>query len=124
MYISWNGQRVDWPVVNNLTFWGRKKTADLITQSAIVTKIISAIDGIEIKRHEHDPTINDRTVYIGHSFGARMLYSAVSQVIIHNVEFAFPDTMGGRAGVELMTEAHLRMLITIGFVASAIWLFY
>jgi hypothetical protein len=28
-----------------------------------------------------------------------MLYSAVSQVLIHDVEFAFPDTMEGNAGV-------------------------
>jgi hypothetical protein len=98
VYVSWNGQRSDVPILNNLTFWGRKKTADLITQSAIVTKIISAIDGTERKRRQANPAINDVTIYAGHSFGARMLYSAVSQVVIRDVEFAFPDTMEGNAG--------------------------
>jgi len=98
VYVSWNGQRSDVPIFNNLTFWGRKKTADLITQSAIVTKIISAIDGIERKRRQANPATGDVTIYAGHSFGARMLYSAVSQVLIHDVEFAFPDTMEGNAG--------------------------
>jgi len=101
VYVSWNGQRSDVPIANNLTFWGRKKAADLVTQSAIVTKIISAIDGIERKRLAANPAIDDVTIYIGHSFGARMLYSAVSQVLIRNVEFAFPDTMEGSPSVSV-----------------------
>lgn len=104
VFVSWNGQRSDVPVINNLTFWGRKKTADLITQSAVVTKIIGAVDGIERKRRRAAPTIDDVTVYIGHSFGARMLYSAVSQVLIRDVEYAFPDTMEGNANASHNTS--------------------
>ena len=98
VYIAWNGESVAVPGLDNLSFWGRKKASDLITHSAIVTKIISAIDGIERKRRKADPRLGDVTVYVGHSFGARMLYSAVSQVLIHDVELSFPDTLQGFSG--------------------------
>jgi hypothetical protein len=98
LYISWNGETISTPGLTNLTFWGRKKAADLIAHSAIVTKIISAVDGIELKRRRADPDLDDVTIYVGHSFGARMLYSAVSQVLIHQVEIAYPDTLQGRSG--------------------------
>jgi hypothetical protein len=99
IYLAWNGNSVNTPVINNLTFWGRKKTADLIAQSAAVTKIVGAIEGIKKKRLLAVGRSEDVSMYIGHSFGARMLYSAVSQVMIHDVEFAFPDTMEGKRGI-------------------------
>jgi hypothetical protein len=103
LYIAWNGETNSAPVLTNLTFWGRKKAADLIAHSAAVTKIVSAVDTIEQRRREANPTLQEVTVYVGHSFGARMLYSAVSQVFIHNVARAFPDTLQGRAGVNVNT---------------------
>jgi hypothetical protein len=101
VYIAWNGESVAVGGLDNLSFWGRKKASDLITHSAIVTKILGAIDGIERKRRKVDPQLADVTVYIGHSFGARMLYSAVSQVLIHDVELSFPDTMQGYSGASV-----------------------
>ena len=101
VYIAWNGESVAVSGLDNLSFWGRKKASDLITHSAIVTKILSAIDGIERKRRKVDPQLGDVTVYIGHSFGARMLYSAVSQVLIHDVELSFPDTLEGYSGASV-----------------------
>jgi hypothetical protein len=101
LFIAWNGESVAVPVVENLSFWGRKKASDLIAHSATTTKIISAIDAVQQRRRALDPHIGDVTVYVGHSFGARMLYSAVSQVLIHNVESEFPDTLGGQVGVNL-----------------------
>ena len=103
LYISWNGASISAPVLNNLSFWGRKKAADLIAHSAVVTKIVSAVDSVELTRRKRDPSLSDVTVYIGHSFGARMLYSAVSQVLIHSVEMAYPDTLQGRAATNINT---------------------
>ena len=87
IYVGWNGKSTDIPVVKELSFWGRKRAADNISQSAILTRLIGTIDNIiSIRKNT-----NDRAVYLGHSFGARILYSATSQLLIYNTMRAYPE---------------------------------
>ena len=88
LYLAWSGRRSSVGPLNNFTFWGRKRAADRIAQSAIVTKFVGAVDNI--RRQRENP--NDRVVYAGHSFGARLLYNAVAQLSIHRSQLAHPGS--------------------------------
>ena len=88
LYLAWSGRRSTVGPLNNFTFWGRKRAADRIAQSAIVTKLVGAVDNIRRQREN----ANDRVVYAGHSFGARLLYNAVAQLSIHSSQLAHPDS--------------------------------
>jgi hypothetical protein len=89
IYIGWNGKTMA-PGINNVTFWGRKKATDLIAHSGTVTMVISKIHSIDTQRRKNRAASADLTVYIGHSFGARILFSALSDVLINEVESQFP----------------------------------
>jgi Alpha/beta hydrolase of unknown function (DUF900) len=90
VYVGWNGKRTTMPLVKEMTFWGRKRAADRVSQSASVTRLLGAIDSIRSKRKQP----RDLVVYVGHSFGARVLYNAVAQVLIHRTQLAHPGTKG------------------------------
>jgi pimeloyl-ACP methyl ester carboxylesterase len=95
VYIGWNAAPKLPPFsfrwINNLTFWSKEHIADRIAQSAVVTKIISAIGAMR----ETTPLGSDQFVVIGHSFGARILFSAVGQTLIYETEKAHPGFPGG-----------------------------
>lgn len=87
IYVGWDGLITDLPVARELTFWGRKQAADQISQSAIVTKLIGAINNIRQQRENPDDFVG----FIGHSFGARILFTATSQLLLYNVQTSYPD---------------------------------
>ncbi|MDP3204965.1 MAG: hypothetical protein Q8M80_12935 [Hydrogenophaga sp.] len=103
IYIGWPGETVAIPVIRELTYWGRQKAADRISQSGIVAKIISGIrsvrlgprlstlhmpaDRVDQRRRE------DHFIYIGHSFGARILLNATAQLQIEAVERSHPGNL-------------------------------
>jgi len=88
IYFSWDAKATGIDIIDNLTFWNKKEVADRISQSSVLTKLIGALDNIRTRRNN----ANDSVVYIGHSFGARILFTATSQNLIRNVQFAFPQT--------------------------------
>jgi len=84
VYVGWDGAVGPVPL-QNLTFWNRKRTADTISQSSVLTKIFAATKYAREQRRveltARDPTIaRDLTIMIGHSFGARILHNATSQL--------------------------------------------
>jgi pimeloyl-ACP methyl ester carboxylesterase len=95
VYIGWNAAPklppFSFPWIKNLTFWSKERIADRIAQSAVVTKIISAIGAMR----ETTPLGSDQFVVIGHSFGARILFSAIGQTLIYETEKAHPGYPGG-----------------------------
>ena len=88
VYVAWNGARTTWPVAKQFTFWGRQRAADKVAQSAAVTRLLAAVDSIRRQRESRNR--NDLHVYVGHSFGARILYNAVAQTLIRETELAHP----------------------------------
>jgi hypothetical protein len=86
IYVGWNGSAGLWSWLENLTFWVKKTNADRIAQSNSVTLITSAIGSIV----RADPARKDQFIEIGHSFGARILYSATAQSIIAMTALAHP----------------------------------
>jgi pimeloyl-ACP methyl ester carboxylesterase len=91
IYIGWNAEADLWAPLENLTFWSKKNNADRISQSSSVTLIVSSIGAIV----HADPDKRDQFVTIGHSFGARMLFSATAQSLITATETAHPGYPGG-----------------------------
>lgn len=91
LYVAWNGRRTNLRLAKELTFWGRKRAADRVSQSAAVTRLLSAIDSIREQRAEP----RDLTIHVGHSFGARILYNAVAQGLVRQTELAHPGPGGG-----------------------------
>jgi hypothetical protein len=91
VYVGWNASSkvppFNWPPFNNLTFWSKETIADRIAQSTVITRILSSINSImsELKH----PAAN-QFVVVGHSFGARMLFSATAQSLIYDTEKAHP----------------------------------
>lgn len=89
IYVSWNAS-TDLPEpLESLSFWVKKNDADRISQGGAVTKIVSSI-GAAIRKNGHDEFIA-----IGHSFGARMLYSATAQGLVNQAAFAHPGYSRG-----------------------------
>ena len=91
VYIGWPGSATRFPILEEFTFWGRKRAADRVAQAAYVSKLIGAIGSIICQRDNPD----DFFVAIGHSFGARVLYSATAQVLLQNLQYAHPGNKGG-----------------------------
>jgi hypothetical protein len=91
IYVAWNAA---WGlgVVDNLSFWSKKHIADRIAQSAVITKIIGAIGATKTTT----VTATDQFIAIGHSFGARLLFSGVGQILINETEKAHPGFPRGQ----------------------------
>jgi pimeloyl-ACP methyl ester carboxylesterase len=85
IYVSWNALS-GFGFLDNLTFWSKKFIADRIAQSAVVTKIIAAVGAL---RKIDDQRI-DQFIVMGHSFGARIVFSATSQSMIADTQLAYP----------------------------------
>jgi len=89
IYVSWNAS-TDLPEpLESLSFWVKKADADRISQGGAVTKIVSSI-GAVVRKNGHD-----QFIAIGHSFGARMLYSATAQGLVNQAAFSHPGYSRG-----------------------------
>jgi hypothetical protein len=86
VYVAWPGKSTDLPGIENLTFWSRKGAADRVSEASNFTKFISASNSIRCKRNNPD----DFIVGIGHSFGARILFSSISPLLIYNLQMSHP----------------------------------
>jgi hypothetical protein len=104
IYVSWDAAlRLPTRLLENLTFWSRKRAADRIAQSAMVAKLVGAIDHIQKMTDTcssaSPPTqCLNRTFLIGHSFGARILHSATSPLLIHETQQQHPGKKGKSYG--------------------------
>ena len=95
VYVGWNAMSkvppFNWFPFDNLTFWSKQTIADRIAQSAVTTKIVSSIGSA---MSAGDSAAN-QFIVIGHSFGARMLFSATNQSLIYDTAKAHPGYPGG-----------------------------
>jgi hypothetical protein len=86
IYVTWNATFYGIPFLDNLTFWSKKAVADRIAESAVVTRIVSAMGALR------DREAQDLFIAIGHSFGARILFAATSQSLIYETANAHPGS--------------------------------
>ncbi|WP_426208257.1 hypothetical protein [Massilia sp. TWP1-3-3] len=112
VFIGWPGASSPVPGLKNLTFWDRKNAADRAIAVSNVTKLLGA--AANIKRRRSDP--KDFITAIGHSFGARILFSSVAPVLLHNQSMAHP---GGHGVYDAFYgAANLTILLNPAFEAS------
>lgn len=74
IYVGWRGETWVTPVVNGLTFWGRKNVSIEVGRGAL-SELIQAL------RSEIQGT-RSRLIAVGHSFGASVLFSATKNDIM------------------------------------------
>ncbi len=91
VYLGWNATAGLPGVLENLSFWVKKNNADRIAQSSVVTKIVSSIGSVT----RSAPAGQDQFIAIGHSFGARILFSATAQSLVYETERAHPGFPNG-----------------------------
>jgi hypothetical protein len=117
VYVGWNATSKIPPFdrfpLNNLTFWSKQRVADRIAQSAVTTKIVSAIGSVMSRG---DSAAN-QFITVGHSFGARILFSATNQSLIHDVQKAHPGYRNGTYQV-LQGIANAVILLNPAFEAA------
>ena len=89
VYVSWNASADLYEPFESLSFWVKKNNADRISQSNAVTMIVSSIGSVVSRG------TSDQFIAIGHSFGARMLFSATAQSLITQAKYAHPGYNGG-----------------------------
>ena len=112
VYVTWNALN-GWGIFDNLSFWSKKRIADRISQSAVVTKIIASIGAMR----QRDEKRFDQLIVIGHSFGARMVFSAMSQPLVAAVARSHPGARHNRYEV-IPGSADAIILLNPAFEAS------
>lgn len=113
IFISWPGKSLNIPILENLSFWGRKGGADRVSAAGNVTKFISSAYNASRIQNNKD----DYIVGIGHSFGARILYSSVSPILLHAMAVSHPGARLGTYG-KIHGSIDLTILLNPAFEAS------
>jgi hypothetical protein len=113
-YIGWNGKTtlVPIPLIEEFTFWARKRAADRVTESGVLAKIIGAIAHVRELQQQPD----DLLLLMGHSFGARILYSATANSLLYETQRVHPGKRGNPYG-EMRGLADLIVLLNPAFEA-------
>lgn len=116
VYVGWRGESWEIPVLNTLTFWDRKATAQKVGHGGI-TEFFSKLEQLrDVADNLRDGTddVQSRLVVLGHSFGGAVVYSALSQILMER----FVGTLGP-AGISSSVRgfADLTILINPAFEA-------
>jgi len=80
VFVSWKGG-TKIPGVDYLSFWNRGGGADRLGRSGQLSRLFGALENITQS--------DDQIVYIGHSYGARILYSTVTDRLTYDVQDAY-----------------------------------
>ena len=92
IYVSWQAD-VRWLpwIFKNISFWDKKAVADDIARSGVVTGIVGSVAAFSNSSRGR----GDQFLALGHSFGARILFSATSQSIIYEANRSHPGYARG-----------------------------
>jgi pimeloyl-ACP methyl ester carboxylesterase len=114
------GVYVTWPATS-LNFWSRRAVADRVVLTTETTRLIEHLDAT-VRAKGHEPL--SRLILIGHSFGARILFGAVSQSITSSIvrdgaaTDATPDCIGNAVCAPIRSAGDLVVLLNPAFEAS------
>jgi hypothetical protein len=92
VYVGWRGESITIPVINGLTFWERKNTAQDVGYLG-VTELLLKLEEIANVKNSLSPPVKSRLVVVGHSFGGAVVYSATTQILASR----FVDSQAGKA---------------------------
>ncbi len=114
VYLGWRGGSVTVPLLEDMTFWERKNTAQKVGHGG-VTEVLSRLELIKQDKESTEPGHSrTRLVVVGHSFGGAVVSTALAQVL----ENRFVQTVGP-AGLQsdIAGFADLVVLINPAFEA-------
>jgi hypothetical protein len=78
IYPAWRGLSLR--LAKNFSFWGRKETAHRVGRGTAVD-VIAELAEIQQRLNQIHSAAPTRLIYIGHSFGAAILYEAVAGIV-------------------------------------------
>lgn len=114
VYLGWRGGSFPVPMLENVTFWDRKNTAQKVGHGGI-TEVLSRLELIKQDKESTEPgRSHTRLVVVGHSFGGAVVNTALAQIL----ESRFVQTTGP-AGIQsdVAGFADLVVLINPAFEA-------
>ena len=80
IYAGWRGESITVPVINSLTFWDRKNTAQKVGHLGL-TELLVKLEEITQVKNALVSYPRSRFVVLGHSFGGAVVYSAIKQIL-------------------------------------------
>ncbi|QXI36793.1 hypothetical protein [Pseudomonas xantholysinigenes] len=130
VYMGWRGQVLRWnSPLDYFTFWDRKQTAHSVGSGA-VTEVLLRLDKERVRRNgsrlQATQDTQSRLVFVGHSFGAAVLYTALAPILLErftqSAGFDAPDQLDTTQCVSnppepLKTVGDLVVLINPAFEA-------
>ena len=84
VYIGWRGDSLEIPLLNHLTFWERKNTAQEIGLQGVTEVLLKLEEIVNVKagfETSEPKPLKSRMVVIGHSFGGAVAYTALQQML-------------------------------------------
>lgn len=84
IYVGWRGESVDLPLFKYLTFWDRKSTAIHVAEGS-TRELFARIHEYQKRTNKAENKHFVRTLYIGHSFGAQVVYFSISDQLIASI---------------------------------------
>ena len=120
VYPAWRGLSLR--LARNFSFWGRKETAHRVGRGT-AADVIAELAQIQQRLNQVHSVAPSRLIYIGHSFGAAVLYEAVAGVVKTHVVDALasgarPPAAGGGAEPVVRGIGDLVVLVNPAFEAS------
>jgi hypothetical protein len=122
VYVGWRGKSLDLPEpFINVTFWDRKFTAQHVAQGS-VRELFSRLRGFQhyanrksggCEKSMHRCPV--RMLMIGHSFGALVLFNAISEALVDSLAVDYDDQAGDAA---VQRFGDLVILVNPAFEAS------
>lgn len=95
VYVGWRGESIDVPLLNNITFWDRKSTAQEVGHLGMA-ELLLRLEEISNVKNTQQPPVKSRLVVVGHSFGGAAVYRATSQILADR----FVNSRGGKSSVD------------------------
>jgi len=83
IYIGWRGRSLTIPVLDNVTFWERKNTAEKVAQGE-VQELLRWLDLFRDSGKEPNGERNVTVLTIGHSFGGLITFEALNSEFVRN----------------------------------------
>jgi len=115
VYLGWRGGSVSVPVLDNVTFWDRKNTAQKVGHGN-VTEVLSQLELIRDAKNATAPKgKKTRLVIVGHSFGGAVVTTALAQVLTNR--FVLTE---GPAGVQSDVRGFADLVVLINPAIEAL----
>lgn len=87
IFIGWRGESIDWDLFSNFTFWERKNTAEEIARRSVLEAFLrlEKIRDIPYFIPQVSAPQSNRLFIVGHSFGADVVYNALSSIMLERL---------------------------------------